>query len=505
MGRIDPAFPLRTSCAFLSHCQLACQCRRQQPGRNCFPSQFQPAEPAQAPARSRPLWPLEGKSLTESLSHPLDNAQAGTPAGFEQLGIAGRLAEAAAKAGMLAPKPIQTLAIPPHLAGRDILGVAQTGSGKTAAFALPILARIMGMGNKRTPRGARALILAPTRELAVQIEETFRKLSRSAHLSTALVLGGVSRAGQVRRIRPGVDVLVATPGRLTDLLRTGELDLAATGWLVIDEADRMLDMGFIRDVRRIAGAVHAECQTALFSATMPAEVRKLAESLLKDPVRVEAAPQGTAAGEIEQKLVLARTAQKRRLLSSMLSDEAIRSVLVFSRTKHGAERIGRDLVRDGFEVGIIHGNKSQNARQRALAGFRDGSVRILVATDIVARGIDVPGITHVINFDLPDEAESYVHRIGRTGRNGASGTAVTFCDPAEASKLRAVEKLIRTRLPVTEDHLGAPDPVRSRTAANEEGAGAPRPARKANPPRRARPARNKGRRMGESRGARRAA
>jgi ATP-dependent RNA helicase RhlE len=393
-------------------------------------------------------------------------------ASFASLGVGESLVRAAAAAGMTEPKPIQRLAIPPHLAGRDIMGLAQTGSGKTAAFALPILSRIMGLGDRRPPRTARVLVLAPTRELAVQIEETFRLLSRGAHVSTALVLGGVSRASQVKRLRPGVDILVATPGRLTDLVRGKEVDLSATRWLVLDEADRMLDMGFIRDVRRIAEAVHDDCQTAMFSATMPPEVAKLAESLLDDPVRVEAAPQGTAAGEIEQKLILARTRQKRDLLSRMLSDEAMRSVLVFSRTKHGADRIVRDLHRDGIEAAVIHGNKSQNARQKALNSFREGTVRILVATDIAARGIDVPGISHVVNFDLPDEAESYVHRIGRTGRNGASGTAVTLCDPSETSRLRAVEKIMRRRIEVVADHLGEPDPVQARRpeAANDRGA-----------------------------------
>ncbi len=227
----------------------------------------------------------------------------------------------------------------------------------------------------------------------------------------------------------GVDILVATPGRLTDLVREGDISLAETRWLVLDEADRMLDMGFINDVRRIAKATHRDRQTALFSATMPAEIEQLAQSLLKEPVRVEVSPQGTTAAEIKQSLIMARTKQKRQVLSTMLADEAMSSVLVFARTKHGADRVVRDLERDGFNAAVIHGNKSQNARQKALNGFRDGSVRILVATDIAARGIDVPGISHVVNFDLPDEAESYVHRVGRTGRNGADGIAVTLVRP----------------------------------------------------------------------------
>ncbi|MEJ6782993.1 DEAD/DEAH box helicase [Aminobacter sp. Piv2-1] len=380
--------------------------------------------------------------------------------GFAKLGISGALLKSTIAAGFTEPKPIQVESIPAQLEGRDILGIAQTGSGKTAAFALPILSKIIALGTKRRPKTARALILAPTRELAVQIEDTIKLLAKGAHISTALVLGGVSRNAQVRKVGPGVDVLIATPGRLTDLVREGDVILADTQWLVLDEADRMLDMGFINDVKRIAKATAKFRQTALFSATMPAEIAELAAGLLRDPVRVEVAPQGTTAAEIRQSVVLARTKQKRKILSDMLADEAMRSVIVFARTKHGADRVTRDLERDGFEAAVIHGNKSQNARQRALNGFRDGSVRILVATDIAARGIDVPGISHVVNFDLPDEAESYVHRIGRTGRNGASGVAVTLVDPSENSKLKQVERIIRMKLTVDADHLGQPDPQR---------------------------------------------
>ncbi len=398
--------------------------------------------------------------------------------GFAELGITGSLLKAAEDAGFVTPKPIQEKAIPAMLAKRDVLGIAQTGSGKTAAFSLPILSQIIALGSKRVRKTARALILCPTRELAVQIDDVVRELSRHAHLATALVLGGVSRNSQVKRLAQGVDILVATPGRLTDIVRSGELSLAETRWLVLDEADRMLDMGFINDVRRIARATHPARQTALFSATMPKEVEGLAKSLLNDPLRVEIAKQSTTAGEITQHLVMARTKQKRKILSDMLADEAMRSVIVFARTKHGADRVTRDLERDGFEAAVIHGNKSQNARQRALNGFRDGSVRILVATDIAARGIDVPGISHVVNFDLPDQPESYVHRIGRTGRNGASGEAVTLCDPAEADKLKAVEKIIRMRLPLKADYTSEPDPVRQPPANNAgERRAAPKPSK----------------------------
>jgi ATP-dependent RNA helicase RhlE len=388
----------------------------------------------------------------------LNNENNTMPSTFEALGITGGLLNATIAAGFTDPKPIQAKAIPAQLEGRDILGIAQTGSGKTAAFALPILSKIIALGSKRRPKTARALVLAPTRELAVQIEETFRALAKGAHVSTALVLGGVSRGSQVKRIAQGVDVLIATPGRLTDLVREKDIVLSETAWLVLDEADRMLDMGFINDVKRIAKATHPARQTALFSATMPGEIEELAQGLLRNPVRVEVAPQGTTAAEIEQRLVMVRLKQKRQLLSKMLGDAAMSSVLIFARTKHGADRVVRDLERDGIEAAVIHGNKSQNARQKALNGFRDGSVRILVATDIAARGIDVPGISHVVNFDLPDEAESYVHRIGRTGRNGSAGIAVTLCDPSETAKLRAVERVIRKKIAVVADHTREPDP-----------------------------------------------
>ncbi|HEY5819440.1 MAG TPA: DEAD/DEAH box helicase [Mesorhizobium sp.] len=403
----------------------------------------------------------------------MTNEISGEPMGFAELGITGQLLKAANAAGFVDPKPIQAKAIPAQLAGRDLLGIAQTGSGKTAAFALPILSKIIALGTKRRPKTARALILAPTRELAVQIEETIRLLSKGAHVSTALVLGGVSRHSQVKKLQAGVDVLVATPGRLTDLVREHEVVLSDTTWLVLDEADRMLDMGFINDVRRIAKATHPARQTVLFSATMPEEIAELSRGLLRDPLRVDVAPQGTPAAEIHQSIVLARTKQKRAILSTMLANPDMRSVLIFARTKHGADRVTRDLERDGFEAAVIHGNKSQNARQKALNGFRDGNVRILVATDIAARGIDVPGISHVVNFDLPDEAESYVHRIGRTGRNGANGSAITLVDPSENAKLRSVEKIIRMRLPVAADHLDQPDPQvkrEDRQPANDRGA-----------------------------------
>jgi ATP-dependent RNA helicase RhlE len=408
---------------------------------------------------------LDHQNTAEAIVSAEQNSDDQT--GFAELGIDGVLLKATHAAGFSTPKPIQVKAIPPQMEGRDIFGIAQTGSGKTAAFSLPILSKIIALGTKRRPKTCRALILAPTRELAVQIEDTIKILAKGAHISTALVLGGVSRNSQVKKIAPGVDVLVATPGRLTDLVRERDLMLADTKWLVLDEGDRMLDMGFINDVKRIARATAPDRQTALFSATMPDEIAELAKDLLKDPVRVEVSPQSTTAAEIVQSVVLARTKQKRQVLSAMLADASMKSVMVFARTKHGADRVTRDLERDGFKAAVIHGNKSQNARQRALNDFRDGSVRILVATDIAARGIDVPGISHVVNFDLPDEAESYVHRIGRTGRNGRDGVAVTLVDPSENAKLRQVERIIRAKLPVIADHLGSPDPVRNPAEKHE--------------------------------------
>ncbi len=353
------------------------------------------------------------------------------------------------QAGFVTPTPIQAQAIPAQLQGRDILGIAQTGSGKTAAFALPILSALLSKGAKRKPMTVGALILAPTRELAVQIDEMIRAYTGRTHLTTALVLGGVSRHAQVQKLARGVDILVATPGRLSDLLEDRKLRLDETHFLVLDEADRMLDMGFIAPVRKIAGMCNARRRTALFSATMAPEIEKLAASLLHEPVRVEAAPQGTTVATINQRVIFSPAKQKRDVLNELLNDPDMTRVIVFARTKHGADKVSKNLSFDGHTVSAIHGNKSQNARQAALKDFRDGKVRLLVATDIAARGIDVPDISHVVNFDLPDDAENYVHRIGRTARNGATGQAISLVDGSEKSKLRDVEKLIRVTLPKT--------------------------------------------------------
>ena len=370
-----------------------------------------------------------------------------TTSPFAEFGLAAPLTEALARAGFDTPTPIQAQAIAPQMAGRDILGIAQTGTGKTAAFALPILHQLLALQGRPAPKTCRALVLAPTRELAVQIEAAFRSFAGGARLTTLLVLGGMSRSAQVRAMARGVDVVVATPGRLTDLMDDRSILLDQTRWVVLDEADRMLDMGFIQPVRKIVAALHPRRQSALFSATMPAEVAGLAQGFLKDPVRVEVAPQATTVERVEQRVETHETGAKRgRLVDARSTGPGVGRTIVFARTKHGADRVAQNLVKDGVAAEVIHGNKAQNARQRALNAFRNGQVRVLVATDIVARGIDVPGVTHVINYDLPDEPEAYVHRIGRTARNGADGIAITLCAPDEIKKLRAVEKLIRTTL-----------------------------------------------------------
>ncbi|MEQ1768375.1 MAG: DEAD/DEAH box helicase [Devosia sp.] len=366
------------------------------------------------------------------------------------MGLPQTLLGALDKAGFVTPTPIQAKAIEPQMQGRDILGIAQTGSGKTAAFVLPILAGMAAIKGRSNPMTTRALILAPTRELAVQIEEVLVKLA-GQRISTVLVLGGTSRHAQVTKIARGVDVVIATPGRLMDLLDDRKIKLNETRWLVLDEADRMLDMGFIHPVKKIAAAIGPRRQTALFSATMAPEVAELAKGLLNEPVRVEASPPATTVGTLDQRVILAGSKQKRDELNKLLDDPALAKVIIFSRTKHGADRVTKNLAIDGHTAAAIHGNKSQNARQAALKGFTSGQVRILVATDIAARGIDVPNITHVINYELPDDPENYVHRSGRTARNGASGFAITLCDGTERDKLRDVERLIRRTLPVSGD------------------------------------------------------
>jgi ATP-dependent RNA helicase RhlE len=371
---------------------------------------------------------------------------------FADLRLAEPLTRALAADGYETPTPIQQQAIPPLLEGRDLLGIAQTGTGKTAAFALPILHRLAAAARRPARRTCRALVLAPTRELALQIAESFSRYGRFLALRTACVFGGVSERPQIQALLPGVDVLVATPGRLLDLIGQRALSLSELDVFVLDEADRMLDMGFIHDVRRIVRLLPAERQTALLSATMPADIASLARDLLRQPVRVEVTPPATTVERIRQQVLFVEASKKRDLLVHLLQDATIRRALIFTRTKNNANRVSVALEQAGIAASAIHGNKSQGARQKALAQFRDGRLRVLVATDIAARGIDIDDVTHVFNFDLPNEPESYVHRIGRTARAGADGVAIAFCDAGETSYLRDIERTTRQKVPVFAAH-----------------------------------------------------
>ena len=369
---------------------------------------------------------------------------------FAELGVAEPLQRALRAENYLNPTPIQQQAIPLLLQGRDLLGIAQTGTGKTAAFALPLLQRLSESDRRAPARGAKALILAPTRELAIQISEGIETYGRHLKLRHAVIFGGVGQNPQVRALSKGIDILVATPGRLLDLLAQKHLRLDAVETLILDEADRMLDMGFIRDVRKIVAAVPKKRHSLLFSATMPNDVAHLAADLLNDPQRVEITPAATTVERIEQQVYFVDGSRKRALLADLLADRSFSRVIVFTRTKHGANRVAGHLEKTGVTARAIHGNKSQSARQKALSEFKEGSVRVLVATDIAARGIDVDNVTHVINFELPNEPESYVHRIGRTARAGTTGIAVSFCDAKERSYLRDIERLTKKRLTVAE-------------------------------------------------------
>ncbi len=374
---------------------------------------------------------------------------------FAALGLNDSLLRAVEAAGYEQPTPIQNQAVPQVLAGRDIMGCAQTGTGKTAAFALPILQRLESHPVRTNGRGrspVRVLVLAPTRELAIQIGESFSTYGRYSGVQNAVIYGGVGQAPQVAALRRGPEVVVATPGRLLDLMGQGHVKLDAVEVLVLDEADRMLDMGFIHDVRRIVKAVPTRRQTLLFSATLPREILDLAKSILREPVEVSVTPEQPTVEAIEQAVYFVPKKEKQALLEHLLSDGDITRALVFTRTKHGANRVVKNLSRRGINAEPIHGNKSQTARQKALANFRSGKTRVLVATDVAARGIDVDDISHVIQFDLPNEPETYVHRIGRTGRAGAEGVALSFCEESERPYLRDIEKLIRTRVPVVRDH-----------------------------------------------------
>ena len=381
------------------------------------------------------------------------------------------------------PTPIQAQSIPHLLAGRDLLGCAQTGTGKTAAFALPILNRLAQSMRPVVPKKPRVLVLAPTRELAQQIDESFATYGRGLKLRQAVVVGGVGYTPQQRALARGVDILVATPGRLLDLMGQGDVRLDGLETFVLDEADRMLDMGFLPAIEKIIAVLPKQRHSLFFSATMPPALMPLIQRLLKDPVKVEVAPQSTTAERVDHRVMFVSRDNKRALLEAVLSDSSVKRALVFSRTKHGADKIAKWLLLAGVSSDAIHGNKSQTARQRALYGFRDGRTRVLVATDIAARGIDIDNITHVINFDLPMEPENYVHRIGRTARAGAEGFALTFCDGEERGLLRGIERIINQRIPVVENH-----PYKLNLATlpmsdcRSTGRPAPRPGRPSRPP-----------------------
>jgi ATP-dependent RNA helicase RhlE len=369
---------------------------------------------------------------------------------FEGLGLASPILKALTTEGYVTPTPIQLQAIPHVMLGRDVQGIAQTGTGKTAAFALPILHRLLADKKAAKPRSCRVLVLSPTRELASQIVESFRNYGRNAGLRTALIFGGVPKGRQAKAMAGGVDVLVATPGRLLDHMHDGAVQLGSVEVLVLDEADHMLDLGFIVPIRKIVSTIPTARQTLFFSATMPKEISSLAGAMLRDPVHVAVTPVATTAERVEQKVIFVETARKRQVLAELLKRGTMGRTLVFTRTKHGADRVTQHLEAIGIPAAAIHGNKSQPQRERALQQFKEGRVSVLVATDIAARGIDVDGVTHVVNFDLPNVPEAYVHRIGRTARAGHTGIAISFCDSSERAFLRGIEKLTRARLSVEE-------------------------------------------------------
>ncbi len=370
---------------------------------------------------------------------------------FDQLDLIAPLHRALADEKYTTPTPIQAQTIPAALAGRDVLGCAQTGTGKTAAFALPILNQLGKHNRKAIPNRPFALVLAPTRELAIQIGQSFATYGRHLRLRQALVYGGVSQSGQVRSLNRGAHILVATPGRLLDLMNQGHIQLDRLEVFVLDEADRMLDMGFLPDLKRIISKLPDRRQSLFFSATLPPTIVQLSQRLVTDPINVNVTPKSTSVERIEQRVLFVERKGKQTLLRKLLRTDGVERALVFTKTKRSANALAERLFQSGFRATAIHGNKSQNARQRALEAFRRKEVQVLVATDVAARGIDIDGITHVVNFDLPVEPESYVHRIGRTGRAGAEGIALSFCSASERPELRAIEKFIGERVPLAAD------------------------------------------------------
>lgn len=393
---------------------------------------------------------------------------------FSELKIIPPILDALKSEGYTTPTPIQAKAIPLLLEGRDFLGVAQTGTGKTAAFAIPIIQFLSEEKIQTTGRRMiRSLILTPTRELAIQIEESFKSYGRNTKLKYSVIFGGVNQHGQVEKLRQGIDVLVATPGRLLDLMNQWYIDLRHIRFFVLDEADRMLDMGFVHDVKKVIAKLPAKRQSLFFSATMPPAIVELSKSILTNPARVEVTPVSSTADTVNQVVYFVDKDNKKHLLLEVLQDKSIERILVFTRTKHGADKVVKDLIKHDVVAQAIHGNKTQNARQTALKNFKSKSTRVLVATDIAARWIDIDELTHVINYELPNVPESYVHRIGRTGRAGAKGIAIAFCDAEEKEYLRDIQKLIGKQIPVVDNH---PYPLKNHTVKKA----APRPPR---PPR----------------------
>jgi ATP-dependent RNA helicase RhlE len=404
---------------------------------------------------------------------------------FEKLELIDPLRAALKAEGYTTPTPIQEKSIPVTLSRKDLLGCAQTGTGKTAAFALPIL-QLLHQDElyKKGPAAINSLILTPTRELAIQIGESFASYGKFLKLKHTVIFGGVSQKSQTDALRAGVDILIATPGRLLDLMDQRYVNLQHLKIFVLDEADRMLDMGFIHDVKKVIAKLPAKRQTLFFSATMPPEIQKLANTILTNPVKVEVTPVSSTAETIQQGVYFVEKNDKKKLLLHVLKEKSIASALVFTRTKHGADRVAKDLTKLGVHALAIHGNKSQNARQNALNAFKSGNLRVLVATDIAARGIDVDSLSHVINYEIPNVPETYVHRIGRTGRAGASGIALSFCDAEEKDFLKDIQKLIGKSVPVINDHpyvmSGIPEhqrelhKIKSPAAGSQRGSGAPR-------------------------------
>jgi ATP-dependent RNA helicase RhlE len=392
---------------------------------------------------------------------------------FQKLSIIEPILRSLKEEGYTIPTPIQSEAIPVVLEGKDLLGCAQTGTGKTAAFAIPILQLLSQKQGNEKKRRIRTLVVTPTRELAIQIGESFKAYGRHTHLAYTVIFGGVSQGAQTSALNKGVDILIATPGRLLDLMNQGFIKLNDIEIFVLDEADRMLDMGFIHDIKKLLAVLPKKRQTLFFSATMPPEITKLASTILHHPVRVEVTPVSSTADTINQFIYFVDKGNKNSLLIDLLNDKKIKTALVFTRTKHGADKVARILNKHHIKAEAIHGNKAQNARQRALNNFKEQTTRVLVATDIAARGIDVDDLQYVINFEIPNVAETYVHRIGRTGRAGASGTAYSFCDATEKDYLKDIEKLISKKIPVVNDHSyqlmihnpeSAPKPVNQRSS-----------------------------------------